>query len=137
MVIPEIKFQTPPNWQSFTAPRRVQEIYGISPTVAINQFTSKAKPESTPRKHKSPQQTKLHRALAIMVDQANNNLLFQGVDIHLSLTESSNGFILDIYDCTSNKLCAMIGERQVSLTDLPAMLKNLQEQAGLLFDRQS
>ena len=69
-----------------------------------------------------------------MIDEANRNLEALGLQIHISLVEHGHGFGLDIYDCTSGELCALIGEEEVTLADLPVVLKNLQQQAGLMID---
>ena len=44
---------------------------------------------------------------------------------------------LDIYDCTGLDACRIIKEETVNLAELPLLLKNLQEGAGLLVDAET
>ena len=137
-MIPEVKFQPPADWRKFAASRRVQKLYGISPLLAINQFAGREQDWQTPKKRDKPKsRNQLHRSLAIMIEQTNSNLQLLGLKIHISLVQHQGGFGLDIYDCTGDQLCSIIGEEEVSMAELPTLLKNLQEHAGLLIDVQS
>ena len=126
MVIAEVKFQGPSEWHTFAEARRVREVYGISPLMAINHFTSRNKrwPAST-RRYGPESRNRLHHSLVMMIDQANSNLQSLGLDIHISLVQHEDGFALDIYDCSSGRLCEMIGKEDISLAELPTLLKNL------------
>lgn len=137
MVIAEVKFRPPPDWQKFVEPRRVKEVYGISPLVAIRPGSKNDERRPPPGKRYEPEsEGQLHRALALMIDQANSNLQQLGLDVHISLVRHDKGFALDIYDCRSGSLCEMIGKEQVSLAELPVLLTNLHQQVGLLIDEQ-
>ncbi|MCJ7602751.1 MAG: hypothetical protein MUO63_14795 [Desulfobulbaceae bacterium] len=76
------------------------------------------------------------RALHHLVHQVNQNLQNADIDLHLGLVSEKRGYALDIYDCTSGFICERVKEKAIHIYDLPNMLKNLQQEAGILIDVQ-
>ncbi len=75
------------------------------------------------------------RDLLLLIHQVNDNLEKSHVPIHLGLVREKNGYALDIYDCTDGISCKLVKDETIHLEDLPDLLKNLQQEAGILIDR--
>jgi len=56
------------------------------------------------------------------------------VPIHLGLVRVNDGYEIDIYDCSDNRVCKIIREDGVHLDDLSTLFRNLQEESGILID---
>ncbi|MBU0674438.1 MAG: hypothetical protein KJ950_07335 [Proteobacteria bacterium] len=69
-----------------------------------------------------------------MVSQVNRNLERQGILVHLVLTRDENGFSLDVYDCTSKEVCEVIRDLVIDLSDLPGLIRKLQQETGFIID---
>jgi len=69
-----------------------------------------------------------------LVDQVNNHLEKQGILLHLVLIKEEDGFTLDVYDCTDNKVCTVIRDFVVNYDDLPTLANKLESETGLLLD---
>ena len=78
----------------------------------------------------SPEEASVRR----LVDQVNAHLEAQQILIHLVLIKDDHGYGLDLYDCSTNEQCSIIGDVVIDLNDLPVLLKNLQQEAGILLD---
>ena len=48
--------------------------------------------------------------------------------------KEGENYILDIYDCSGKDVCSLIGDVAVPFDELPHLIKNLQEEAGVLID---
>lgn len=134
----EFKFPRPLDWSKFTDPRRVKEVYGVSPIVPIKhvqrRWYQSGEEERPPA---AEDNNHVGMALQQLIDQVNASLLDNGVEIHLTLVRREEGYALEIYDCTSLDVCRIIKAETVDLAELPLLLKNLQEGAGLLVDTET
>lgn len=132
----EFKFPRPLDWAKFSDPRRVKEIYGISAVLPIEHIQRRW---YRAHEERSEEEEVNHVGLALqqLVDQVNANLEFHGVEIHIALVRKDEGYSLEIYDCTSLDVCRIIKEEAVNISELPLLLKNLQEGAGLLVDAET
>ena len=74
------------------------------------------------------------RDLHLLIQQVNDNLEKHHVSIHLGLVREKNGYALDIYDCTDGLSCKLVKDEKIYIQDLPDLLKNLQQEAGILLD---
>ncbi len=132
----EFKFPRPLDWSKFSDPRRVKEIYGISAVMPIKHVQRRwyrgheERPEEEER-------SDVGLALEQLVDQVNASLEAHGVEIHIALVRKEEGYALDIYDCTDLDVCRIIKTESVDISELPLLLKNLQEGAGLLVDAET
>ncbi len=70
-----------------------------------------------------------------MIDKVNMDLENHGVLIHLSLVRDEDGFSIDVYDCTSEKICTIVRDIVIDVGDLPSLLYNLQKETGLIIDK--
>ncbi len=74
------------------------------------------------------------RTVREMVRRVNRDLAKSGIAIHLLLARDENGFYLDVYDCSSNERCEIIGDIVIAPDDLPELLRKLQSETGFLVD---
>lgn len=133
----EIKFPRPPRLDSTPAPLLIREIDGLSPVLPINHYTKKWRKGAhrpTIERVDDSLSDAAERALQELITQVNENLGKANVPIHIGLVREEEGYALDIYDCGSGVVCTIVREESIHINDLPAMLRNLQQEAGLLID---
>jgi len=132
----EIKFPRPIRIDPYRAQKKVDPIDGLAPVARIGAFKREWHRDQEDRRQQaqaflSPVEETAVRSL---VEKVNNHLENQKILIHLVLIKDEHGYSLDIYDCTGNEQCAIIGDVIIDLNDLPVLLKNLQQEAGILLD---
>ena len=131
----EIKFPRPMRIDRYGAKKKIAPIDGLSQVARIGAFTREWQRNREDRRQQEqilplPEETSVRR----LVEQVNTHLENQRIPIHLVLIKDEHGYSLDVYDCTGNEQCAIIGDVVIDLNDLPALLKNLQQEAGILLD---
>ena len=131
----EIKFPRPIRIDPYRTEKKVDPIGGLTPVARIGAFTREWRRNREERRQQgqilsSPEETSVRR----LVDQVNTHLENQKILIHLVLIKDEHGYSLDVYDCTGNEQCSIIGDVVIDLNDLPVLLKNLQQEAGILLD---
>lgn len=133
----EFKFPRPLDWSKFSDPRRVKKIYGISAVLPIKHIQRRFYRSHEERRSETEERDHVGLALQQLVDQVNGSLLGHDVEIHIVLLRRDGGYALEIYDCTDLEVCRIIKDREVIISELPSLLKNLQEGAGLLLDAET
>lgn len=133
VITDEFKFPRPLDWSKFTDARQVREVYGVSAVLPIKHIKRRWQRTHEERPTKE-EENQVGLALDQLINQVNHNLEAHGVDIHIVLQRKEDGYGLDIYDCTGEDACRIMQAKSVDLADLPVLLKNLQEGAGLLVD---
>lgn len=131
----EIKFPRPVRVNRYDPKKKIAPIDGLSQVARIGAFTREWQRNREERQRREqllplPEETSVRRLVA----QVNSHLENQRIPIHLVLIKDERGYSLDVYDCTGNEQCAIIGDVAIDLNDLPALLKNLQQEAGILLD---
>ncbi len=76
----------------------------------------------------------VEKELRLLIQQVNNNLKKSNIHIHIGLVKEEKGYALDIYDCTDGISCKLVKDETIHLQDLPDLLNNLQQEAGILLD---
>jgi hypothetical protein len=132
----EIKFPRPIRIDPYRAEKKVDPIDGLTPVARIGAFAREWRRNREERRQReqdifSPTE---ETAVRRLVEQVNTHLETQKILIHLVLIKDERGYSLDIYDCTGNERCSIIGDVVIDLNDLPVLLKNLQQEAGILLD---
>ena len=69
-----------------------------------------------------------------LVDRVNKNLADHGILLHLVLIKDDDGFTLDVYDCTDEKVCTVIRDFVIDVDELPKLARKLEKEIGLLVD---
>lgn len=132
----EIKFPRPIRIDPYRPEKKVAPINGLAPVARIGAFTREWQRDREGRRQQrqellsSAEETAVRR----LVEQVNLHLEKQKILIHLVLIKDEHGYSLDVYDCTGNEQCAIIGDVVIDLNDLPVLLKNLQQEAGILLN---
>ena len=131
----EIKFPRPIRVNRYDPKKKIAPIDGLSQVARIGAFTREWQRNREDHRQQEqllplPEETSVRR----LVEQVNTHLENQRIPIHLVLIKDEHGYSLDVYDCTGNEQCAIIGDVVIDLNDLPALLKNLQQEAGILLD---
>lgn len=136
VITDEFKFPRPLDWSKFTDPRRVKEVYGISAVLPIKHIQRRwyRTHEERPAEEEG---SRVGLALQYLVDEVNTTLQGHDVKIHIALLRKEGGYALEIYDCTDLEVCRIIKDKEVNISELPALFKNLQEGAGLLVDAET
>jgi hypothetical protein len=139
VITDEFKFPRPPRIDTGESPLTIREIEGLDPVLPINRYRKKWRKGEN--RHYAEEAAEgltdaAERALHHLVHQVNQNLQNADIDLHLGLVREERGYALDIYDCTSGFICERVKEEAIHINDLPNMLKNLQQEAGILIDVQ-
>ncbi|MFH1215044.1 MAG: hypothetical protein V1706_00935 [Pseudomonadota bacterium] len=137
VITDEFKFPRPPRIDTGESRLIIREIGGLSPVLPINQYRKKwRRGENRPFVEGVEEDLtdEAEKDLQLLVSQVNQNLEKAGIAIHLGLVREDGGYALDIYDCTSGFVCQIVREEAIHIKDLPNMLKNLQQEAGILID---
>ena len=132
----EIKFPRPARIDPYRAGKKVEPIDGLAPLARIGAFKRDWQRDREGRRRQeqdfflSSGESSVRR----LVEQVNTHLKNQKILLHLVLTKDERGYSLDVYDCSGNEQCAIIGDVVIDLNDLPVLLKNLQQESGILLD---
>jgi len=131
----EIKFPRPIRIDPYRRKKKVEPIDNLSAVARIGAFTRDWQRNREDRRGQSTvSPTPEEASVRHLVQQVNTHLENQNILIHLVLIKNQDGYSLDVYDCTGNEQCAIIGDVVIDLNDLPMLLKNLQQEAGILLD---
>jgi chromatin segregation and condensation protein Rec8/ScpA/Scc1 (kleisin family) len=131
----EIKFPRPIRIDPYRRKKKVDPIDGLSAVARIGAFTRAWQRNREDRRNQSnASPTPEEASVRHLVQQVNTHLENQNILIHLVLIKNQDGYSLDVYDCTGNEQCSIIGDVVIDLNDLPMLLKNLQQEAGILLD---
>ena len=133
----EYKFPPRRRIDTGETPLKTWAIPGLSPTLPINYIQKQYRQGTGPGYLETVDETLsegAERALQLLIVQANNDFASHGIDIHIGLVKSSAGYALDIYDCTDGFVCKLIQDNTIHIEDLPNLIRNLQQEAGILLD---
>lgn len=133
----EIKFPRPIRIDPYRKKeKKVDPIDGLSPVARIGAFTREWQRNREERRQQeqallpSTEETAVRR----LVEQVNTHLENQKIPLHLVLSKDEHGYSLDLYNCSDKAQCSVIGDVVIDLNDLPVLLRNLQQEAGILLD---
>ena len=74
------------------------------------------------------------KSIREMIRQTNDDLLANGVPLHLVLAENEAGFALDIYECSGEAVCEITQEIPIDLNNLLTTLDNLEHETGIIIN---
>ncbi len=132
----EIKFPRPIRINPYRRAKKVDPIDGLSHVARIGAFKREWQRDKNARRQQEQSlfPTSEEASIRRLVDQVNAHFETQQILIHLVLIKDQHGYALDLYDCSTNEQCSIIGDVVIDLNDLPVLLKNLQREAGILLD---
>jgi len=134
----EIKFPRVLPVEAYRADRKVEAVEGTPPIARIGAF----KREWNRRRGSAQRQASRAAALSaeeaaavrFLLERVNASLDDHRIMLHLVLIRTDEGFAVDVYDCTGNESCTVVRDFEMAISDLPFLLRNLEEEAGLLVD---
>ena len=133
----EIKFPRPIRIDPYRADRKVEAVDNVPPIARIGAFKrewNRRRGEAFQGRQPQPLGPDEADGVRLLVERVNTSLADHNVLLHLVLLKTDEGYLVDVYDCTSQTACTVVRDLEVSLEDLPVLLRNLQEEAGLLID---
>ena len=134
----EIKFPRVTVVDPFTTERQVVSVDGVNPVHPIGAYLREwqRRRRGTPRAEREPVPLPISREKAVgrLIARINEHLEQRKVQLHLVLVKEDDGYTLDVYDCSSDEACVIIRDIVISVDELPDLLRNLQEEAGILID---
>ena len=137
VITAEYKFPPRPRIDTGESPLKLEAISGLSPTLPLK-YIEKRYQHGTGYNYIEEVEEALpegaEKTLQALIFQANQNFLTHGVAIHLGLKKSQEGYELDIYDCTDGNICKLVKDDTVHIEDLALLVRNLQQEAGILLD---
>ncbi|MFZ5775952.1 MAG: hypothetical protein ACOY3Z_10765 [Thermodesulfobacteriota bacterium] len=136
VITEEIKFPRPIRVDPYRAEKKVAPVDGtpvVSPVGAFRREWQRSREErhTRGREELPPRDEATIRRLLAMI---NSRLEARGILIHLVLIRDQSGYSIDVYDCTGNERCAIVGDVVVELADLEALLRHLEQESGILLD---
>lgn len=137
VITAEYKFPPRPRVDTGEKPIRLNKVEEVTPTVSLNHMARLWR-RRRGRRYLGEEDEKflseMEKSLQSAVDQINENFQANSIDIHLSVARVRNKYVLDIYDCSDQRLCRLIGKKGVGLDEIPEFLHRLQEQVGVVMD---
>ena len=133
----EVKFPKTIAVDPFKTETKVKDVDNTPPVEKIGNFrrnwqkNRERRSNEKGKKYLTAEETKTVRT---MVEKVNKDLADHKILIHLILTSDDDGFSLDVYDCTDNFVCKIVKDIVINLDDLPILIRNLQQEAGLIVD---
>ncbi len=137
VITDEIKFPTHPVLDYSGKKRQVEKIDSITPVLPVKRFWRRWQKNKDRIFVKGVEENLpegSEKMLQILIDKANQNFIAHHIDVHLALVKGKDGYEIDVYDCTGNRVCQLIRDDEIHLDDLPNLLRNLQRQSGILID---
>lgn len=133
----EIKFPRPIKVDSYKSEKKIDALDGIAPAVRIGAFKKEwQRRKGVERGKREPTFLGFdeERAIRSLIYKINDHLEEQNILIHLVLIKEEDGFTIDVYDCTSGDTCKVIHDIIINVEDVPTLLRNLQQESGILID---
>jgi len=116
--------------------KKIDPVDGIPAVVRIGAFKrewARGREERRRRQEESLWDTD-ELSVRRLVERVNRHLERRHIPIHLVLIRDVNGYAIDVYDCTGNQQCTLVGDVLIDLSELPILLKNLEQETGILLD---
>lgn len=133
----EIKFPRLPKVEPYKADKKVEAVDGPMPVARIGAFKrewNRRRGEEQAAQERENFLTADEETIKKMVARVNNRLEEQQIQLHLLVIKGDDGYMIDVYDCTSGDRCTIVRDIVIDLEDLPILLRNLEEETGILVD---
>jgi len=140
MVVYEIKKTTPPPSEPPKQIRRdLAPVEKVTPATPVDQLLKRWRrnkgQQGRQQRRPSVLSPSAERDVRATISKVNANLARQSLPIHLVLIAAGDGYVIDVYDCqVHDNACQVIGDLIIDLDDLPILLRNLTQEAGIIID---
>ncbi|MGV1100923.1 hypothetical protein ACUUL3_16120 [Thiovibrio sp. JS02] len=133
----EIKFPTRPiRRDPYRTERKIDPVDGTQPVARIGAFKREWEQGREERRQGGEETFLATDELSVrrLIERVNTHLERRHILIHLVLIRDESGYAIDVYDCTGNEQCTIVGDVIIDLADLPVLLRNLEQETGILLD---
>lgn len=133
----EIKFPRIQPLDAYRAGRKVEAVDGSQPVFRIGAFKREwDRRRGAAQQPRRPGMLSPEEAEAVrqLVERVNANLDDHHILLHLVLVQTEEGVSVEVYDCTGQDACTVMRDFEIAVSDLPLLLRNLEEESGLLID---
>lgn len=136
VITEEIKFPRPIRVDPYHSEKKVEPLDGTSPVARIGAFRREWQRNREERRSRARDELSARDAASLrrLIDMVNARLESRGILIHLVLIRDQDGYAIDVYDCTGNERCTIVGDVIIELDDLQELLRHLEQESGILFD---
>lgn len=138
MVVFEIRDQKPLPAEPKPIPRQVAPTTASGRIAPIDRLLRRREWErekESGRRQASPHLEALaERSIQQLVGQINDHLASRGITLRLVLVKNGEEYGLDIYDLTEENVCRAVADVRLEIRELPALLRHLQAETGILVD---
>ncbi len=137
VITDEFKFPRPvKKVDPYKRGKKVEAIDSAHPVLRIGAFKrewQRSREEQDARRDKE-KITADEATVRRLVGRVNEHLDKQNILLHLVLTCDDAGYAIDVYDCTSRDRCTVIRDIIIAPDELPILLRNLEQESGILLD---
>ena len=134
----EIKFPRVTVIDPFVSERQVNTVDGVNPVHPIGAYLREwqRRRRGMQRTEREPVPLPASREKAVkrLIERVNEHFGQRQIKLRLVLTKEVDGYSLDVYDCASDQASTIIRDIVVGVDELPHLLRNLQDEAGILID---
>jgi len=85
-------------------------------------------------RQKEPLSQETKNDVRALIARTNEDLRRQSIPIRLVLAKEGDGYAIDVYDCHDADSCKIVGDLVIDIDDLPVLLRNLDQESGILLD---
>lgn len=112
----------------------VDKVTPASPVDRLLKRWRRSKERQNDQRRQTPLTPDAEREVRTMIGKVNQSLTRQSVPIRLVLVAQEEGFLIDVYNCDDEQSCRTIADLLIDLDDLPVLLRNLEQEVGILVD---
>ncbi len=134
----EIKFPRVTVVDPFIAERQVNTVDGVNPVHPIGaylrEWQRRRRGAQRTEREAVPLPVNREKAVKRLIARVNEHFDQRQIKLRLVLTKEDDGYTLDVYDCASDQASTIIRDIVIGVDELPHLLRNLQDEAGILID---
>lgn len=141
MVVFEIKKPQPLPGEPKPIPRGVAAAVPVTQVRAIDRLLLRREwgreHEGERRETAAPAEARTERAIRQLVAQINTHLAARAIKLRLVVVRAGEEYGLEIYDLSGEDACRSVADLHLEISELPAFLRHLQAETGILVDTQT
>lgn len=139
IAVPVYEVRNPnPQPESVPPETAVRETFPIASLLALGGLTLRReweKGKKGERREKIPLSAlPEEKTIRRIIMRVNEDLIARGLPLRLVLSQSEEGYAVEIYDCSGNVSCQVVQDILLNLQQLPTLLSNLERESGILID---
>lgn len=113
----------------------VQKVIAATPVdKLLHRWRRTRERHGSEERRKAPLSRQTKNDVSALIARTNEDLRRQSIPIRLVLAEEDDGYVIDVYDCHDDEVCKIVGDLVIDLEELPTLLRNLDQESGILLD---